>query len=345
MAGIRLLKKAYPWIKTPLVVGAPMRLISLADMAVEISKAGGIGFLGGGTDVSDLDSHFQSAQRLLSGSPLPTHSNTLPIGVGFINWGANLAHSLPLIAKYKPAAVWFFAAPTLQNLQEWTEKSREASPETQVWVQVGSVSDALEALSARPDVIVVQGSDAGGHGLVKGAGIITLFPEVEDAIRAQVKKEGREPPVLIAAGGISEARSAAAALALGAGGVVMGTRFLASKEAVINPAYQADVLRTTDGGQTTVRTKLYDTLRGTTGWQDHWDGRGLINKSYTDAVEGLGEEENKKLYRESEKKGEAGWGPEGRMTAYAGSGVGLVREVKGSGAIVQEIQDGVKGVL
>jgi nitronate monooxygenase len=229
---------------------------------------------------------------------------------------------------------------------EWTEETRKVSPDTQIWVQVGSVSDALSVIkSVNPDVLVVQGSDAGGHGLAQGAGVISLVPEVIDAVGALVAKDGRNAPVIIAAGGIVEARGAAAALALGASGVVMGTRFLASKEAVIAKGYQSEILRAKDGGQTTIRSKLYDNLRGTTGWGESYDGRGIINKSYRDAEAGLDEDENKKLYEEAMKKGDEGWGIEGRLTTYAGTGIGLVKEVKSADEIVREVRDGAKNVL
>jgi nitronate monooxygenase len=59
----------------------------------------------------------------------------------------------------------------------------------------------------------------------------------------------------------------------------------------------------------------------------------------------MSEEENKKLYAEEMTKGDAGWGENGRMTAYAGGAVGLVKEVKGAGEIVQEVRSGAKEVI
>lgn len=213
-------------------------------------------------------------------------------------------------------------------------------------MQAGSVAEALSVVrGVQPDVLVVQGSDAGGHGLAQGAGVISLVPEVSDAVAALVAKEGGHAPVIIAAGGIVEGRGVAAALALGASGVVMGTRFLASKEAKIAKGYQDEVVRAKDGGQTTVRTKVYDNLRGTTGWADTYNGRGIINKSYTDAVAGLNEDENKKLYNEEVSKGDAGWGVKGRLTTYAGTGVGLVTDVMSAAEIMNEVREGTRHVL
>ena len=247
---------------------------------------------------------------------------------------------------------------------EWTAATREASPGTKVWVQIGSVEEAVEVVRAvAPDVLVVQGADAGGHGLERGAGVVSLVPEVDDKVRGvcrasvpsslgTTKGDGKEKeddrpemPVLVAAGGIADARGAAAALALGAGGVVMGTRFLATHEAEISKGYRKEVVRAEDGGQSTVRTKVYDQVRGTDGWPERYNGRGVVNRSYVDAVAGMDAEENKKLYTEEIEKGDEGWGADGRMTTYAGSAVGLVREVKPAGEVVREVREGVGGVL
>jgi nitronate monooxygenase len=278
--------------------------------------------------------------KLLQNTTLITRNGTMPIGIGFINWGADLSTAIPLIEKFKPAAVWFFAPSSPSSLQDWTSKTRKASPETKIWVQVGSVKEALGVMqNVEPDVLVVQGTDAGGHGLAHGASLITLLPEIQDTMVSNNR------PILIAAGGIADARGASASFLLGASGVVMGTRFLACPEANIPRGYQNEILRASDGGQTTVRTKVYDTLRGTTGWAESHNARGIVNRSYFDAVGGMDVDENKRLYQEEMGKGDEGWGEEARMTAYAGSAVGLVKRVEGAGEIVKEVREGARDLL
>lgn len=276
---------------------------------------------------------------------MQTQNGTLPVGVGFINWGADLRRALPVVADFKPCAIWFFAPSSLAELRGWTARYREASPASKIWVQVGSVREAGDvARECRPDVLVVQGTDAGGHGLAQGAGLVSLLPEISDRI-AELVPDEEERPVLVAAGGIAEKRGVAAALVLGASGVVMGTRFLASNEAVLAKGYQDEVLRASDGGQTTIRTKVWDNARGTTGWAETHNGRGIINKTYTDAQGGMADEENKRLYEEHVKKGDQGWGVDARLCTYAGSAVGLVKEVKGAGEIVREVREGARGLV
>ena len=334
----------HPWTHDPLIVNAPMRLIALASLAVAVAQAGGFGFLAAGTDVSELKAELRRARDLLQQCPVKgADPHILPIGVGFINWGVDLSTALEAMKEQIPAAVWFFAPRRNEDLVEWTSKIRELSKEkTKVWIQVGTVSDALQAArTCHPDVLVIQGADAGGHGLAQGAGIVSLLPEVADALK--ISGLGSIP--LIAAGGIVEGRGTAACFVLGASGVVMGTRFLASKEANIAKGYQQDVLRTKDGGLSTVRTSVFDLLRGTTGWPGKYNGRGIINQSFWDAESGKSTDENKKLYNEALQKGDAGWGENGRLTAYAGSGVGLVKKVQSAREIVEEVRRDAVDIL
>jgi nitronate monooxygenase len=65
----------------------------------------------------------------------------------------------------------------------------------------------------------------------------------------------------------------------------------------------------------------------------------VVNRSYVEALGGLDEEENKKPYDEALAKGDAGWGVDGRLTTYAGAGVGLVKEIKKARDILKEVSD------
>ncbi|KAK5138961.1 hypothetical protein LTR04_004027, partial [Oleoguttula sp. CCFEE 6159] len=194
-----------------------------------------------------------------------------------------------------------------------------------------------------PDVLVVQGSDAGGHGLERGAGVVSLLPEVGDTLKKHCAAQ--KLPALMAAGGIVEGRGVAASLVLGADGVVMGTRYLAAEEADISKGYSDEVLRASDGGANTVRSKVYDSLRGTTDWPEGYNGRGIINQSYHDSISGMDLEKNKGLYAKALETGDAGWGVQGRLTTYAGTGVGLVTEMQSAKQITEEVREEAKRIL
>lgn len=99
--------------------------------------------------------------------------------------------------------------------------------------QVHTVSQAREAAEAGVDVIVAQGSEAGGQGMAAGVGAMALVPQVVDAV---------DPIPVVVAGGVADGRGLAAALALGAQGANVGTRFLASEEAGSDPAWREQIL-------------------------------------------------------------------------------------------------------
>lgn len=334
-----ILHDDYPWTTqtAPIVVSAPMMRIALARLAVSFSAGGGIGFLAGGFDLSTLEENLAQAAELVKSSDLPVLDHGfLPIGVGFLNWGADVEVALRALEKHPVAAVWFFAPKQPADLMQFAKAVRQISDNrTKVWVQVGTVAEAVEvAKTTKPDVLVVQGSDSGGHGLNQRASLMTLLPEVRDALH----DEGITDIALVAAGGIIDGRGTAAALALGADGVCLGTRLLACSEATIAKGYQDEVLKVGDGGQTTVATTIYDTVRGIHDWPELYIGRGVANRTFLDAVHGMDNTENTELYKQAMELGDAGWGPEGRMTTYAGTGVGLVKEVMSAGDIVRSLQ-------
>lgn len=111
-----------------------------------------------------------------------------------------------------------------------------------VVVMCGKVSHAVRAEEAGADVVVAQGTEAGGHTGENGA--LALVPQVVDAVKIPV----------LAAGGIVDGRGLVASLALGAQGVVVGTRFIASPEATAARPYQEAIVRAAD--DSTVRTRF-----------------------------------------------------------------------------------------
>lgn len=330
----------------PLVAGAPMRLIALSKLACEISNAGGLGFIGAGSDVSTLDNELKKSKLALN---VNGKEDVLPVGVGFLLWAGDqlLKDSLPILQRHVPAAVWLFASNDPDQLVHWTNECRRVTNnKTKIWIQIGSVSEAVQAMkNCKPDVLVVQGTDAGGHGLEKCAGLITLLPEVDDALSTHCHGRDFNKPTLIAAGGIMDGRGVAAALALGAQGVVMGTRYLACPEANIAKGYQDAVLNASDGGVNTARGKLYDSLRGTTDWPAHYGGRSVLNESWHDAAKGMSFEENKLRHDEALKTGDEGWGEKARLTTYAGTGVGLVKVVKPAADVTREVREDAVRVM
>ncbi|RMY94939.1 hypothetical protein D0862_08857 [Hortaea werneckii] len=342
------LPKLYPWVKMPLVVSAPMLGAATPGLAVAVSRAGGIGFIAGGTTFEHLDDSLRQvssslSQRAASPKMMTTTSaggdggSTLPIGVGFQLWGCKLSMAVAAIQRHQPSIAWLFAPKQTEELATWSQGIRHASEgKTQIWVQVGSVAEARLAVQlGKPDVVVVQGSDAGGHGFSRSASVVSLVPEVLDMLESINRPD---IPVL-AGGGITEGRGVAAALALGASGAVMGTRFLAAQEAGIAKGWQNEIIRASDGGQSTNRSTLCDRLKETKGWPPGYDGRAIENKGHEDEKAGMPDHENIARYKSELAAGDSAWGLHGRMVTYSGTGVGLVRGVKPAAEIVSEVRE------
>ncbi|MEV7663622.1 nitronate monooxygenase [Paenarthrobacter sp. NPDC089316] len=240
-------------VKHPIVL-APMDLAANARLANAVAAAGGLGLLGGGYgDLPWLQSELPQLDR----------TPGRRIGVGFITWSlARHPALLDEVLKYSPEAVFLsFGDPT-----PFARKIKDSG--AALICQVGSVEHAKRALDAGADILSAQGTEGGGHALGTRS-TLTLVPELADLIRG-----AGSPALLLAGGGIADARGLAAALALGADGALVGTRFWASTEAAASRAAQELVLRI--DGDSTVRQTLYDTVREKH-WPEDYNGRVLLN--------------------------------------------------------------------
>ncbi|KAL6251959.1 hypothetical protein RBB50_002169 [Rhinocladiella similis] len=341
----------FPWVSGPLIVGAPMRVLAGPKLAVSISAAGGLGFLGPAVKTKSMGDDLEEARKLIHDAPEfrralgaePTNC-ALPIGVGFQLWSDDLPTASDLIKQYRPSVAWLFAPKDdPEDYIAWSSEIRRAFSGISIWIQIGTVAEALRLLDlpAPPDALVVQGAEAGGHGhATDGMGLMTLLPEIADAVQKR-----RSEMQLLGAGGIANGRGAAAALCLGADGVAMGTRFLAATEARISRGYQREIVRASDSGVSTTRTVLYNQLRGTVGWPKHYAPRTIINRSYVDYLAGTPFETLQALHDEALTRGEEAWGPEGRTATYAGASVGLIHDVRDAASLVQNIRDETKRIL
>lgn len=302
-----------------------------AELSSAVSKAGGLGQIGATNDMQELETRLAKVDQTLDRA-----NDLLPIGVGILVFLTKIDEAIQILKKYKPAVVWLFAAKELDDYATWSARVRSSLPKSQVWIQVGSVEAALSvAKASKPDVLCVQGADAGGHGFEKGAGVISLVPEISDALSAS----GHDIR-LVAAGGIADGRSVAAALALGAEGVVIGTRFLSAPETHVHSIYQKALIAASDGGQSTTRSKLFDNLRGPNIWPGAYDGRSLVMESFDDHTGGMDIEEIRRLHNEAVNSENAGFGLDGkgRAAMWAGTGVGFLKKVQPAADIVEEVR-------
>lgn len=225
------------------ILGAPMGPeISSLELAAAVSNAGGLGMISfGGYPPPALRERIGRLRKLTS----------RPFGVNVLLGGPQLPFAEAdlvgaCIEERVPVLSLFWGDPT-----RYVEDAHKAG--VKVCDQVGSVVTAKRARDAGVDFIIAQGVEAGGH-IAGTVGTMVLTPRVVETV---------VPTPVVAAGGIADGRGLAAALALGAEGVVIGTRFIASVECNAHDVYKEKVLQANE--EDTVRTTLFGN-----GWPNAW---------------------------------------------------------------------------
>jgi nitronate monooxygenase len=238
-------------VRHPILL-APMDLVADARLTLAVAEAGAFGILGAGYG----DSLWLERELANLREKKP---KTLPFGVGFITWSlAKQPQLLDQTLAAKPDAVWLsFGDPA-----PFIEQIKAAG--ALVICQVQTAAMAQDAVRKGADIIVAQGTEAGGHGM--SCGSMALVPAVVDAV-------GHQVPVAMA-GGVADGRGLAAALMLGAQGVVLGTRFYASQEAAGHTNAKARLVAA--AGEDTLRSIVFDVSRQKV-WPLPYTGRCLIN--------------------------------------------------------------------
>lgn len=236
------------------IVSAPMGFLAGGRLAAAVSRAGGLGLIGGGYGDGDwLDREFTAA-------------GNERVGCGFITWSlAKKPKLLDKVLARSPAALMLsFGSPA-----PFVEPIKQSG--APLICQVQSIAHAREAVDAGADVIVAQGGEAGGHSGSRST--LTLVPEVADFLT-----EVAPDTLLIAAGGIADGRGLAAALMLGADGVLIGSRLVASSEAATPPGFLPAIVEA--DGDATVKTTVIDIVRNYD-WPDEFAVRALRNRFVT----------------------------------------------------------------
>ena len=299
------------------VINAPMAGTATATLAAAVSEAGGFGMIGSGLDQdpSWLKEQIQAVRE----------KTDLPFGVGFIS-------SAPRLEKVMEAALEAKVAAVSHSFVDPTPFIRAAKDSgVKVFAQVQNMADARQAVAAGADVITAQGSEAGGH--TSHLGTLSF-------VRAVVKIAGDIP--VVAAGGIADGYGLAAALMLGAEGVWIGTRFVASTEwAGPEWAKGQVVIAETDD---TILTKVYDLVSDAPFPLEVGDR--VIRNTFTDAWHGR---EAEMMARQSELREEvATASAAGDVTTApvrAGAASGLISSVESAGNILRRIVSEAEEVL
>lgn len=223
-----------------------------AELVSAVSAAGGLGILG---------CLYREADEVIRHIREIPGRTDRPFGANFVFENLDEAAFRACLDERVPVFSFFRGDPATDLAPAVTRVHDIGSL---VIHQVTTVDEAARAIDAGVDVVVAQGAEAGGH-----HGFVPLTSIVSDVVALA----GRVP--VVAAGGIVDGRGLAAALSLGASGVLMGTRFLATVEASTTPTHRRAILEAGPDG--TVSSTLFDLIRTGTPWPGT-SVRGLRNR-------------------------------------------------------------------
>lgn len=303
------------------IVQAPMGSQATSTLAAAVSNAGAFGMISVGWNSPEEVRQKIRATRALTDRP----------------FGVNLAVNIPQQERLEVCLdegakiisfFWGDPAPYVETVHQAGGI---------VLQTVGNAAEARRVSELGVDILVAQGWEAGGH--VWGTvATLPLIPRVADAVA---------PKPVIAAGGITDGRGFAAALMLGAAGIWVGTRFLASTEVGAHPEYQAQLIQATEAD--TVIGTIFDrewpdapsrTLRNDTVmlWEDAGSPPRGQRPQEEEVIGAL--PDGSPLFRYSVMAPEREFtGQWSEMCLYAGQGVGLVTNVQPAGDIVREMAE------
>jgi nitronate monooxygenase len=297
------------------IVLAPMARISGGALAAAVSNAGGLGLIGGG---------YGDAAWMRTELDLLRNATDRPWGVGFITWHTS-PEVVDLALACRPDVVFLsFGDPC-----RYAKRVKAAG--AVLICQVQDVPAAVEAVAAGADIIVAQGTEAGGHGAQRA--LLPLLPAVVDAVA---------PVPVLAAGGIADGRGLAATIVLGAQGAVIGTRFLASVESLFHPDGKQRIVMAR--GSDAARTRVFDIVRGyawprqftvralRNDYLEHWSGR----EAELEAVADM----EMPRYATAMERGDfeiAG--------VFAGENVDLIESIEPAAALVRSIGSSAEATL
>ena len=294
-------------IQHPILL-APMDIVSGARLTAAVSDAGGFGILGGGYgDKAWLEAETAKLREVRA-----------PFGIGFITWSlAERPELLDVALSVRPRAILL----SFGDPKPFAPRIKSAG--ALLICQVQDEDMARQALDAGADILIAQGSEAGGHGASRT--ITDIVPAIVDLAA------GRVP--VVAAGGIGDGRGLAAMMMLGASGVLLGTRFYASQEA--DGAEEAKKRICAAKAGSTTRGLIFDISRDHV-WPKPFTGRCLIN----DHVRRWAGRELELLQDEAAKAGYMAARAARNFdiaAVIAGEAVGLIHDIPPAAEIVDRI--------
>jgi nitronate monooxygenase len=284
---------------------APMGGFAGGALAAAVSEGGGLGLLGGGYGTRDwLDRELG----------IVADSTGRPWGIGFLTWAIDRGAVEFALARGPAAVLLSFGDPG-----PFAPAVRDAG--VPLILQVTDLDEARRAVDLGADVSVAQGTEAGGHGALRGRSALSFVPLVADLAG---------PVPVLAAGGIADGRGVAAALALGAAGALIGTRFQATAESLVDAAAKDAIVA--GHGADTERNTVLDIARGSR-WPLTYSAR-TLSHPFLDQWRGREDElaadpAARQAYRDAVTSGDIPV-----MPVWAGESVDLITDLPGAAGLV-----------
>jgi nitronate monooxygenase len=287
---------------------APMGGYAGGALAAAISEGGGLGLVGGGRG------HQDWLDRELA---IVADGTTKPWGVGFLCWAAGVAAVEQALSRQPSAVLLSFGDP-----RPFVRPVRDST--ARLIIQVTDLDEARQAVDLGADVIVAQGAEAGGHGGGPGRSTFSFVPVVADLAA---------PTPVLAAGGIADGRGLAAALALGAAGALIGTRFQATVETLAGSSVSAAIIA--GSGEDTERSTVLDIARGVP-WPSRYPARALrhpfVERWQGREAELAADDDAKRAYRQGIENGQLPPDP-----IWASEAIDLITAVRPAADLVGDL--------
>ena len=304
-------------IEHPIALGG-MGSIYSPSLVAAVSNAGGLGAMG---------CHNLSPERIQEAAAAIRENTNKPFALNFLIFCAEEESFAAALAERPPHMAFAWPRPE-QNIKTYIDRAHDIG--CKVTFMAGGVPEAVRAAEAGADIIVTQGTEGGGH--VSWMTSLTLLPLVVDAVA---------PLPVLAAGGFVDGRGLAAALALGAQGILLGTRFLASDESPLHANFKQAIVDS--DGHDTLLSDIPDLAAGIV-WPgamsrsrrnrfiERWIGREwALREHQAEALAGL---------VAARKSGDI---DEGSLSM--GQDAGLINEILPAGEIVRRIAEEAETII
>jgi nitronate monooxygenase len=319
-------------LTTPIAL-APMAGASGAGLTAACCRAGALGLLGGGYGESEWTSreYARAAQTLST-----DRAAAMRLGCGFITFKVGEDRSaldLVLEHKAKPAAIMLSFGDPAPFARDITDRG------IALICQIQTMAQLPQAVEAGASVVVAQGSEAGGHGMnaSQGRSTFTLVPEIADWLAANAPEV-----MLLAAGGISDGRGLAAAMALGADGALIGSRLWATRESLAAEAAVEEAVRAS--GDDTARSGVFDVLREKD-WPPEYNFRALRNALHRKWEHRMDELRADPGAAIADYKEGVATGDYSRAHVTVGEGTGLIGDNARAGEVIARITAEARAIL